>query len=271
MNTEQQIEKKAKQLWGSDLHRNASVAAHSIQFISIFKDKWTNSLTGNLLEIGCGSGSDLEIFSKLTNLKSITAIDLGGNVKKLAEKYKEREDITVKQGNALSLNFVDEKFDVVYSFGIFHHTVDPVQCITEAKRVLKREGSIFLYLYSSHEDLLFKRIGISLEKIIMRFFKHIPYSIQHFICIALSPICWSIFSVPANILRFIGFNASSKMLPFYFGTHPFSLIGDLKDRLMSPINHRFSKLQMEAILAEIGFEFSKVIKTSSGLYIHAIK
>ncbi|MDB2370051.1 class I SAM-dependent methyltransferase [Gammaproteobacteria bacterium] len=266
-----EIETKSHLLWGQDLHKNNFVAPHSPQLESVFKEKWRDALKGDLLEIGCGSGSDIEIFSKIKEIKKITAIDLGENIEKLIKKYEEEQDIDISRGNALSLDFDDEKFDVIYSFGVFHHTSDPIKCISEAYRVLKTNGTIFLYLYSSHEDLLFKRIGIFLETIVMKFFGYIPYSFQNLICILLSPLCWVVFSIPSNMLKFFGFKNFSKKLPFYFGTHPFSLIGDLKDRLMSPINHRFSKSQIKKILESINFSLIEVVKTSSGLYLYAKK
>ena len=271
VNQRHKIESKANQIWGKDLHKNNSVPAHCSQLENIFKKKWRDSLKGDLLEIGSGSGSDLETFSKLKEIKTITAIDLGENIEKLAERYKERKDIDIRRGNALSLDFDSKKFNIVYSFGVFHHTSDPIKCISEAQRVLKKNGTIFLYLYSSHEDLLFKRMGIFFERIIMKFFGYIPYSFQNLICIMLSPLCWAMFSLPSNILKLFGFETLSRKVPFYSGTHPFSIIGDLKDRLISPINYRFSKLEMERILESINFSFFEVVKTSSGLYIFAKK
>tara|TARA_B110000438_G_C15635178_1_gene572755 strand:- start:54 stop:869 length:816 start_codon:yes stop_codon:yes gene_type:complete len=271
MKNKNKIESKAKRLWGKDLHKNKSAPAHSPQLENIFQDEWGSSLKGDLLEIGCGSGSDLEIFSNLTEIKTITAIDLGENIEKLAQRYIERNDISIVRGNALSLDFEDKKFDVIYSFGVFHHTADPIQCISEANRVLKKNGAIFLYLYSSHEDLLLKRAGIFFERSIMNFFQYIPYSIQNLICIMLSPICWAAFIIPSKILKFLGFEVLSRRFPFYFGSHPFSVIDDLKDRLISPINFRFSKLEIEKILQSSNFSFFEVVKTSSGLYIFAKK
>ncbi len=114
-------------------------------------------------------------------------------------------------------------------------------------------------------------MGIFFERIIMKFFGYIPYSFQNLICIMLSPLCWAVFSLPSKILKLFGFETLSSKIPFHFGTHPFSIIGDLKDRLISPINHRFSKLEMERILESINFSFIEVVKTSSGLYIFAKK
>ena len=97
MNNSKKIESKSKLLWGKDLHKEKSTPVHCVQFESVFKEEWEDSLKGDLLEIGCGSGSDLEIFSKLKNIKTINAIDLGENIEKLAEKYDQREDIDIIQ------------------------------------------------------------------------------------------------------------------------------------------------------------------------------
>jgi SAM-dependent methyltransferase len=265
------IEDTAKQLWGRDLHLNHPAPPHLFQLEEIFQQRWTDSMKGDLLEIGCGSGTDLGVFLTYPNLKNITAIDIGATVDDLAIENKGIANLQIQRGNALSLEFNDSIFDVVYSFGIFHHTSDPFKCLQESYRVLKKQGKIFLYLYSSHEDILYKRVGIFIESSIMKFFSYLPYALQNLSCILLSPLCWLFFSAPSRIFKFFGFQELSKQLPFYFGTHPFSLVPDLKDRLMSPINHRFTKLEMESLISLAGFDSFEVVKTSSGLYIYAVK
>lgn len=271
MTNKYKIEKKARTLWGKDLHKDKSVIEHCYQLRDIFKKKWTKSLKGKLLEIGCGSGSDLKVFSKVESIKKIFAIDLGDNTAKLTKKYQTKKDIIVEQGNALSLKFKNNEFDIIYSFGVFHHTADPKKCISEAHRVLKKNGCLFLYLYSSHEDLIIKRLGIYFEKIIMKLFNFIPYSFQNIICNVLSPICWFFFSLPSFIMKFLGLINLSKKFPFYFASHPFSLTNDLKDRLMSPINYRYSKVELQNILVSFKFSCVEVVKNSSGLYVYAVK
>jgi len=265
------IEDKSKQLWGKDLHLNYPAPPHLFQLEEVFQQCWTDAMKGDLLEIGCGSGADLKVFLTYPNLKNITAIDLGSTVDDLAFQYKDVANLKIQRGNALSLEFDDFFFDVVYSFGIFHHTSDPFKCLQESYRVLRNNGKLFLYLYSSHEDIFYKRVGILLELAAMKFFSHIPYSMQNLCCMLLSPFCWLFFSVPSRILKFFGLPVIAKKLPFYFGTHPFSLIPDLKDRLMSPINHRFTKSEMEDLINLAGFDSFEVVKTSSGLYVYAVK
>ena len=51
--------------------------------------------------------------------------------------------------DANNLPYEDDTFDVVYSFGVLHHTPDTNSCISEAFRVLKPGGQSWIYVYGS--------------------------------------------------------------------------------------------------------------------------
>ncbi|MEX2116102.1 MAG: class I SAM-dependent methyltransferase, partial [Bacteroidota bacterium] len=77
-----------------------------------------------LLEIGCGLGTDLLQFARAG--AHVTGIDLTPASIDLARKrfslYGIPADLQV--ADAENLPFPDESFDVVYSFGVLHHTPD---------------------------------------------------------------------------------------------------------------------------------------------------
>ena len=103
-----------------------------------------------LLEIGCGLGTDLLQFARAG--AQVTGIDLTPASVDLARKrfslYGIPGDFQV--ADAENLPFPDESFDVVYSFGVLHHTPDTQKAIDEAYRVLKPGGGIILMLYHKH-------------------------------------------------------------------------------------------------------------------------
>ena len=61
--------------------------------------------------------------------------------------------MNVVQANATSLQFEDNTFDCVYSFGVLHHIPDIEKALSEIKRVLKPGGRIMVMLYHKNSLL----------------------------------------------------------------------------------------------------------------------
>ena len=107
-------------------------------------DRWAGK---RVLEVGCGAGSDLLRFAKEN--ASITGIDLSPRSVSLA---KTRLRTYNCQGNVLiadaeQLPFKTGSFDLVYSWGVLHHTPDTEQAIREVYRVTKPGSEICIMLY----------------------------------------------------------------------------------------------------------------------------
>lgn len=103
----------------------------------------------DILEIGCGLGTDLKEYAK--NGANVHAIDLGIDqimLTKLNFELSKLKYHYLEQGNAESLQFPDNKFDLVYSFGVLHHTPNTEKAISEVLRVLKPDGIAIIMLYA---------------------------------------------------------------------------------------------------------------------------
>lgn len=103
---------------------------------------------GKMLEIGCGMGDDSAQWAK-RGMK-ITSMDLTKTAVectkiRLSKCQLEGEVI---QGNAESIDFPDNTFDLVYSFGVLHHSPDTPKTIDEIHRVLKPGGLASIMLYN---------------------------------------------------------------------------------------------------------------------------
>ena len=58
--------------------------------------------------------------------------------------------INYQVGNAEKIDFPDDTFDVIYSFGVIHHTPDIQQAVGEIYRVLKPGGKIYIMIYAKY-------------------------------------------------------------------------------------------------------------------------
>jgi len=101
-----------------------------------------------LLEVGCGMGDDAAQWAKRG--LSVTAIDL---TEPAVECTKLRFELcglkgNILIGNAESLEFPDGTFDIVYSFGVLHHSPDTYKAIEEIRRSLKGGGLALIMLYN---------------------------------------------------------------------------------------------------------------------------
>ncbi len=103
--------------------------------------------SGRLLEIGCGMGMDSVRLARCGF--QVTALDLTEAALDVARRYAREQaaHVDFRLGNAERLDFADESFDAVYSFGVLHHTPHPDKAVAELHRVLKPGGRAFVMLY----------------------------------------------------------------------------------------------------------------------------
>jgi 2-polyprenyl-3-methyl-5-hydroxy-6-metoxy-1,4-benzoquinol methylase len=115
----------------------------------------------SLLEVGCGIGVDSIQLSKRGF--AVTAVDLTENALAVAKQYAALRGAAIdfRLGNAEGLDFPDQSFDVVYSFGVLHHTPDIERSVAEVHRVLRPGGTAYVMLY--HRDSLVNAVHRALR------------------------------------------------------------------------------------------------------------
>lgn len=119
-----------------------------------------------VLEIGVGAGSDFENWVQYA--EHATGVDLTEAAIKLTDERLQLKGVpkdryTLKQSDAENLPFEDDSFDIVYSFGVLHHTPNPDAAFKEACRVLKPGGRFISMVYqvpSISGFLLYVRYGL---------------------------------------------------------------------------------------------------------------
>lgn len=105
-----------------------------------------------VLEVGCGLGTDAVNFARAG--ADYHAIDLSDASLELARKRFEvfglKGDLRPYNAEQLSEAFEPESFDLVYSFGVIHHTPHPEAVLREIRKVIKPDGELRMMLYAKN-------------------------------------------------------------------------------------------------------------------------
>ncbi|MDR1365602.1 MAG: class I SAM-dependent methyltransferase [Holosporales bacterium] len=103
------------------------------------------------LDIGCGSGL-FSLAAARLGAKSVTAMDIDPisveTTRAVFKRFLPDAKPDVRQFSVFDLNpDVFGKFDVVYSWGVLHHTGDMRSAIRKAAEMIKDDGALVLALY----------------------------------------------------------------------------------------------------------------------------
>jgi len=156
-----------------------------------------DNLKGKIfLDIGCGSG-----------LFSLAALHLGANkvvsfdvdeqsvvcCQQLKEAIGNPINWEVKHGSILDTDFISnlEKADVVYSWGVLHHTGRMWEGIFNSMLLIKPSGYLYLAIYNKFDGILsssfwlqVKRFYCRLPKIGQSFLEALVVMAELFLCLA---------------------------------------------------------------------------------------
>jgi ubiquinone/menaquinone biosynthesis C-methylase UbiE len=113
--------------------------------------KWAGK---RVLEVGCGLGTDTVNFARAG--ARVTAVDLSSSSLDLARRRAEvfglSDRVQFVQANAeeLSTAVPVEPYDLVYSFGVVHHSPHPEDALRQMRRYLAPDGTAKVMVYNRH-------------------------------------------------------------------------------------------------------------------------
>jgi len=139
----------SKQYFDEVEHRKYFVEYHIPRFAQF--ERWRGK---KVLEIGCGIGTDTINFARAG--AQVTAVDLSDKSMELARArasvFGLEDHIRFCAGNAEQLsNFVPaEPYDLIYSFGVIHHTPHPDAALNQLRQYTRPGTTIKIMVYHRH-------------------------------------------------------------------------------------------------------------------------
>jgi ubiquinone/menaquinone biosynthesis C-methylase UbiE len=107
-----------------------------------------------VLEVGCGIGTDSINFARAG--AELTAVDLSGESLRIAQQragvmgVEDRIEFIQANAEELTSAVSGRDFDLVYSFGVIHHTPRPERALAEMRTLAAPGGTLKLMVYHRH-------------------------------------------------------------------------------------------------------------------------
>jgi SAM-dependent methyltransferase len=223
------------------------------------------ALEGLILDAGCGEGLDLAMLALDPRCEVIGVELSSGGVATSLARTRGMDRAHVVQGDLLSIPMASGMFDGAYSYGVVHHTPDPGGAVREIARTLKPGAPLLLYVYEDFADRQwYWRAALALANSVRVVTTKMPPWLLMAICKLLSPVVWLLCTLPARHFRW------AARFPYRHGTHPWSMSGDLYDRLSAPIEKRYSRRGAAALAEAAGLTVLSVAQ-QRGWMVHARK
>jgi SAM-dependent methyltransferase/uncharacterized protein YbaR (Trm112 family) len=203
-----------------------------------------------VLDVGAGSGR--HSYEAHRRGAKVIAVDLGEAIH-VARRNLPPDVVTI-QADAEELPFEDGAFDLVMSIGVLHHLPDPRRVLKGLTRLVRPGGYVHIYVYwipsRGWHRLLLRLVGQA-----RRITTRIPYPLLRLLCYPLAAAAFTTFALPHRLSRRLRrFERVTGALPLKtYADYPFGVcVNDTFDRFSAPLEWRFTRDEVEAMLRATG-------------------
>lgn len=203
-------------------------------------------------DAGCGSGRWARFAAP--RVGTLHCIDASSAALVVARRnLRDSANCTFHQASLGNLPLRDASMDFGYSLGVLHHVPDPPDALRRCVEKLKLGAPFLIYVYYSLENrpLWFRSLWRAtdlLRRLVSRgprWFRHLASDL-----IAAS-VYWPLGRV-ALVIEAIGKNPEGIPLSSYRCRSFYSMRTDSLDRLATPLEHRFSAVEVRTLMTEAG-------------------
>ncbi len=222
------------------------------QYFSIFNwDDISHSSEG--FDMGCGTGRWANFVAP--KVKLLNCIDPSDALKISIKNLSHHGNIKYISGSANINGLNEASQDFGYSLGVLHHIPDTQEALNSCSKLLKSGAPFLVYLYYRFDNRGFiYRLIWKGSDILRSLISFLPSVLKNFITDILALLIYFPLAKISKLFEFFKINPRFIPLSFY-RNHSFKTMRtDSRDRFGTPLEQRFTKIEIENMMKIAGFE-----------------
>lgn len=239
------------------------------KYFDIVNDSMLNA-GSTVIDIGCGSGRFIKCLKG--RYKTIAGVDPSDAIHVADKLLGKDENVQLVNGSTDNLPFPDDHFDFGYSLGVLHHIPDTQKALKDCIKKIKPGGYFLLYLYYNLDNRgLLSRVLFSLSNGLRKVISSLPRWTKKLTCDILALVLYMPFVLFSRLLRMLGVPLRYRQqipLQAYEDQRFYIIRNDCYDRFATPLELRFSKLEMDKLMREAGL--TDIVFSEKIPYWHAV-
>ena len=204
-------------------------------------------------DMGCGTGRWAAHVAKKVGL--LHCIDPSSAIDVAKSNLRDFNNVVFYKSSADTVRIQKGSQDFGYSLGVLHHVPDHTSAIRSCVELLKPGSPFLLYLYSSFDNRpgWYKQIW-RVSNIFRLAISSLPVFVKKPACDAIALFVYFPLANFARVLEKFGISVNNIPLADYRKRSFYSMRTDSYDRFSTPLEKRFSKLDIVELMEGAGLE-----------------
>lgn len=203
-------------------------------------------------DLGCGSGR--WALGVVERVGILHCIDPAAEALAVAKRrLKDKAGARFHLAGAHEIPLPDESQDFGYSLGVLHHIPDTEVAMRDCVAKLKPGAPFLVYLYYSFDNQpRWYQLLWRLTDVVRRGISRFPFGLRKAVAVGIATVVYFPLARTARLLELTGMNVKSFPLSVYRTSSFYAMRTDALDRFGTRLEQRFSRSQIEAMMARCG-------------------
>jgi ubiquinone/menaquinone biosynthesis C-methylase UbiE len=205
-------------------------------------------------DIGCGSGRWASMVAP--RVETLHALDASSQALTVAKRnLSSHSNIRFHNDSVHQMPFGNNSLDFAYSLGVLHHLPNTSQAIESIAQKLKYGAPLLIYLYYAFDNRpgWYKKLW-QLSELFRGAISRCPFIFRLLISQFLAIVVYWPLASMAKMLESLNMLPKNWPLSYYRDKTLYTLRTDALDRFGTRLEHRFTRVEIEQMMLDAGFE-----------------